>query len=560
MTTPLGGAATAGDEADAALVEAALQEALPFQELGVTGLKRSTGYIDEEFLPQLKGKKAIQVYREMSDNDPIVGALMFAIDKLVRNADWQVVPAGKSKEHADAAKLVETCMEDMSHSWDDMISEVLSMLIYGWSFHEIVYKRRMGPWQKDSRQKSKYTDGLVGWRKMPIRAQETLHRWAFDPDGGVQGMVQLGPPDYAQRVLPIERGLLFRYQQHKGSPEGRSMLRNAYRPWFYKKRLEEFESVGVERDLAGLPMVSVPSEWLKAKAGSPQHKQVEAFKRMVRGVRRNEQEGLVFPTAYDQETKQPLFKFELLGSGGARQFQTDPMIQRYEQRILMTVLADFIMVGHQRVGTYNLHLDKTGIFRTALNATCQNVAEVFNRHAIPRLFAANGWKPSELPKITVTDVDAPDIAQLGAFLAQTAQLGFNWGPDEGMEKYLRHAAGLPPMEVDQEKKSKRMARMVESTRFAQAQTEYLAARSMLAQQQANEAQVEAGEGTPEEQQMAMQQDQAAEQQAQAQASAAPGEQREQEKHQMEMAQSAKDLNTPTAKPAAGNSRSSKKPR
>ncbi len=555
MTTPLGGAATYGDANDEALVEAAAQEALPFQELGVTGLKRSAGYLDEEFLPQLKGKKAIQVYREMSDNDPIVGALLFAIDKLVRNADWQVTPAGKSKDHTNAAKLVETAMEDMSHSWDDMISEVLSMLIYGWSYHEIVYKRRMSPWAKDGRQRSKYTDGLIGWRKMPIRSQETLHRWAFDEGGGVRAMIQMGPPDYSQRVLPIERSLLFRYHQHKGSPEGRSMLRNAYRPWFYKKRIEEFEAVGLERDLAGLPMVRVPSEWLKAKPGSPQHKQVEAFKRMVRGIRRNEQEGLVFPRAIDPDTKQDLFDFELLGSGGSRQFQTAPIIERYENRILMTVLADFIMVGHQRVGTYNLHLDKTGIFRTALNATCQNIADVFNRHAIPRLFAVNGWKPAELPKLTVTDVDAPDISQLAQFLTATAGLGFNWGPDEQLEKYLRHAAGLPPMEDDQEKKTKRHARIVESTRFAQAQTEYLAARSMLAQQQAAEQQILAGEGTPEDQAMAAEQGMAAAGQAQQAEQGQNEERRTEEAHQMSIAAQAQQLQQgtaakPTKSPAA----------
>jgi hypothetical protein len=35
-------------------------------ELGVTGIKRTGGYIDEEFLPALRGRKAIEVFREMS--------------------------------------------------------------------------------------------------------------------------------------------------------------------------------------------------------------------------------------------------------------------------------------------------------------------------------------------------------------------------------------------------------------------------------------------------------------------------------------------------------------
>lgn len=512
MTSP----AVGSESYDVAQVGEVEQNTSPFQELGVTGLKRSAGYIDEEFLTQLKGRRGVNVYREMSDNDPIVGAMVFAVTQLVRNSIWNAIPAGKGKESADAARLIETCKDDMSSSWDDMISEAMSCIIYGWSWHEIVYKRRMGPWQKDGSQRSKHSDGMVGWRKMPIRAQDTLQRWAFDETGGIQAMVQIAAPDYSQRIVPMSRSLLFRYGQHRGSPEGRSMLRNAYRPWFYKKRLEEFESIGVERDLAGLPMVKVPSAWLKALPGSPQHKQVESFKKMVRGIRRNEQEGLIFPTEFDADTKQPMFDFSLVGSGGQRQFQTDPLIKRYEERILMTCLADFIMVGHSRVGTYNLHVDKTGIFRTALNALLKSLADVINRHAIPRLFLANGWKPAELPRFEVEDVDAPDISQLAGFLSSTAQLGFTWGPDAEMETYLRKAAGLPAKSQEDTKRLRTLARREESTRFAESQTRYLATRSELAAQMAAQAQQAAGEAPPEQAQAMAQQEAEGQQQVQAQ--------------------------------------------
>lgn len=516
----------AGNENDIREVEDVEASTGLFTELGVTGLKRSGGYLDEEFLPQLRGKKAVQVYREIRDNDDIVGALMFAIIQLCRNVEWSVTPAGKSTDDANATKLVETCMEDMSHSWDDMIAEIVDgKLTYGWQWNETVYKRRMGPWEKDPRKRSQFTDGLVGWRKMPGRAQETLQRWAFDENGDVRAMIQLGAPDYTQRIIPIEKSSLFRYGTTKNSPEGRSMLRNIYRPWFYKKRLEEFESIGVERDLAGLPKIGVPASYLSAKPGTPQAKQVEAMKKMVRGIRRNEQEGIVFPLAYDPETKQPLFSFDLVGSGGARQFQTDTLIQRYQTSILMTVLADFIKVGHESSGTYNMHVDKTGIFKTALNSILKNIADVLNRHAVPRLFEKNGWKPAQLPKIVPGDVDAPDIAQLAAFLAQTAGLGFQW-QDADMEKFLRTAAGLPALAESDFKQRRVVARKEEATRFAETQTAYLAARSTLAQQMAASQMQTAGEPSAADTQEAM----GVAQTAQGLAQGDANEQRTQEQH------------------------------
>lgn len=445
----------------------------PIIELGSTGLRRTGGYIDEEFLPQLRGRKAVGIYREMSDNDPIIGALLFALERLLREIDWRVEPASDKAEDKQAAEFVEQCMEDMSHSWDDLISEVLTMLPFGWSYHELVYKRRVGPWEKNPVNKSKFTDGKIGWRKIPIRSQETLNRWIFDESGGVQAMIQLSPPYYQTVILPIDKCLLFRPNSVKNNPEGRSVLRNAYRPWYMKKRIEEIEAIGVERDLAGIPVGRVPADYLNAKAGTDQAKMVEAFRKMVRSVRRDEQEGILIPSAFDQDTKQPLFDFELLSAGGSRQFDTSGIIQRYEQRILMTVLADFILVGHEGTGSYALHTDKTGLFRTAINSFAQSIADVFNRHAIPRLFLKNGWKPSELPRIVPSDVDPPDLTQLGAFIQQTTSAGMVWFPDAEMEKFIRKAARVPELNPEAEEQLRMESQQADVLRVAQQQLELL---------------------------------------------------------------------------------------
>jgi hypothetical protein len=253
------------------------------------------------------------------------------------------------------------------------------------------------------------------------------------------------------------------------------MLRNAYRPWFMKKRYEEIQAVGIERDLAGMPMMTVPASLLWAKPGTSEFKQLEAFKKMVKAVRRDEQEGLIMPSEFDQDTKQPMYKFELLSSGGARQHDIEAVIRRLKEEILMTVLADFILVGHQSVGSYSLHTDKTGIFRTSLNSIARNIADVLNRHAIPRLFMVNGLRPETLPKIVPTDVDSPDIAQLAQFMGSMSSMGVNWFPDGDLENFLRDAARLPQLDKDQVEERRQLQLRTEATMFAQANTEYMQA-------------------------------------------------------------------------------------
>jgi hypothetical protein len=487
-----------GETGDLEALEVA-ERASPILELGATGLKRAAGYIDEEFLPALRGRKAIAVFREMEENCAPISGMLLAIDRLVRDVDWTVTPSGPSRDAAKAAQFVEECLDDMSSSWADTVGEAMSCAVYGWSWHEVVYKQRGGLWTGDGRTRSKFDDGLIGWRKMPIRSQDSWQRWIFDESGGIKGMVQMPPPRYRQIVLPIERSLLFRFGTRKNSPEGRSMLRGAYQPWFYLKRLQENEAIGVERDLAGLPIVKVPASMLDAPPGSKDAKMVQAMTKLVRSVRRNEKEGIVFPNQFDEDTKQALYDFSLLSSGGSRQHDTDALITRYKTDILMSALADFLLVGHQDTGTYNMHLDKTGLFKATLNATVNMIADVMNRHAIPRLFEVNRWRPSELPRITPSDIDAPNLTELSSFLAATANLGMTWVPDEAMETFLRKAANLPAMSKSDKGRERVIARRTEAVRFMTAQMTELQTRQALAQAQATEALGRAGIPAPDQQ-------------------------------------------------------------
>ena len=75
----------------------------------------------------------------------------------------------------------------------------------------------------------------------------------------------------------MEKCLLFRTQTHKNNPEGRSILRNAYRSWYFKKRIEEIEGVGIERDLAGIPIAYVDPAIMSAGATADQQAMLRSY-------------------------------------------------------------------------------------------------------------------------------------------------------------------------------------------------------------------------------------------------------------------------------------------
>ncbi len=267
------------------------------KEIGRIGQRRYGGIIYEEFLQELQGRKGIEAYREMSDNDDVIGAILYAIEMLVRQTTWTVEPGGSTLADREAAEFVQSCMDDMQSTWVDTVSEILSFLTYGWSFHEIVYKRRMGN-TRDIRTRSKFSDGLIGWAKLPIRAQETLYQWEYDDADNLVGMTQMPPPDFGLFTIPLSKGMLFRTRSRKDNPEGRSILRNAYRSWYFKRRIQEIEGIGIERDLAGLPVIYTPEAMGDTIWDTNDKEMVEVragLEEMVRNIRRDEKKGLSFP-------------------------------------------------------------------------------------------------------------------------------------------------------------------------------------------------------------------------------------------------------------------------
>jgi len=418
--------------------------------LGVTGLNRQGGLVNEEWLRQLEGTKGVKIYTEMKDNDPVIGALLYAIKTLVRQTKATVQPSGTFEKHRLYAKFVNECLSDMSVSWPDFLSEVLSMLPFGWAYFETLYKIRKGH-TDDPKTNSVYRDGRLGWRKFGIRAQDTLYQWEFSEEGETLGMWQMAPPNYELTFLPIEKCVHFRTESHKNNPEGRSILRNAYRSWFFCKRIQEIEAVGVERDLAGFPVMQIPLELLASNATAAQKAVVADFRDMIQKIRRDEYEGVVIPSETDIDGNPSGFKLSLLSAGGRRPVDVNEIVKRYESRTALSVLGEFVLLGMDAHGSFALASSKTTLFAQALGTYLQTIATTFNEQAIAPLMRLNGWPEAEYyPKLVFSDIETPEIRDLGAALTGLASAGLIT-PDDALEGWIRDFANLPPVDLGSER-------------------------------------------------------------------------------------------------------------
>ena len=391
--------------------------------LGVSGENTINGQIrSDEFLPELRGKKAIRKYREMRDNDSTIGAVMYATEQVLRDVDLKVCPINDSEEAKREADFVESVLCDMDHTLDDHIAEALSCLSYGFAWFEVVYKRRVGPTQSNDKKRSKYTDGRMGVRKIAMRAPWTVSRFDVDnKTGDIQGVYQDG--GYAgttKHYIPSRKSLYYRTTSLNGDPSGRSILRNAYTSYEYLNNLQAIEAIAVERELAGIPVARIPSEYLSPDATSSQVQFKSNLEQILRDVKFNEQGYIITPSdTYPDKDGSPtnirLVDVELMSSSGSRNIDIDPIVKRYQHDIARSVLSEFLMLGSQG-GSYALSKSKTDLFLRALESYVQQIVDVLNKQLVERLWELNGLDYSLMPTIKAGDVAPHDLREIAGFL------------------------------------------------------------------------------------------------------------------------------------------------
>lgn len=422
------------------------QERPPYMEMGQTALSRWGGSVYEEPLRELRGQAGRKKLREMRINDPVIGAVFFATESALKQARMRVKSASEKAPDKECAEFVESSLNDMNMPWPDIMDNILVMLEQGFSLHEMTYKRRLGPNPPNytrSPAQSRYFDGRVGWRKWAPRPADSLapnNEWVFDDTGGIQGCNQ-AQEDGSVVFIPIERLLLFRTTTvPANTPEGMPIHRTMFSSYYFGKNFQEIEGIGVERDFSGVPIIYLG----RGCSLSGPNSDYEIAKEIGKNIRVDEQACVVIPypklgTAGDGEG----MLVELLSATGQRAHDVGAIIDRYDRLKALSVLAQFIMLGMGKTGSFALSRTQSDLFTLAIGSWLDKIAGVINRIAIPRLLRYNSFSDiTGYPEVVFSDVGLPDLEQLSWFVNNLVGRDVIV-PDIELERHLRQMARLP---------------------------------------------------------------------------------------------------------------------
>jgi len=419
-----------------------------------TGLSAWKGTISAEYLAELKPwSKAYKVYTQMAD-DAVIGALLDAIKLPLVAAGFDVELGGTTDTDKRAAEFLKSNIYSMNGmTWREHVDEALSFVEYGFSVHEKVLEKRK--------------DGLLYMAALVPVGQDTLHEWG-DPDkfgrttsfkqrittGGYKTDAPTSPGSDRTGMssgvteLPMTKILHFVLNPRKRNPQGRSLLRNVYRPWYFKSNIEVLEAIGVERDVGNVPVVTIGEAGISSG-------DLTQLKEVLEHFRIDEAAYMILP-----------YGLEIAAyGGGGKVYNTREIIEAWGHVMRQRLFADFIALGGGSVGTQALSREAQAFFFKALISIQKNMLEVWNTQLVPYLFQWNEGKFDDItkvestgepsyPRISWANPGRMDLINLATYISNLERARL-MTPGRELEQHLRNIADLPPLAHDEEADSEK---------------------------------------------------------------------------------------------------------
>lgn len=423
-------------------------------EMGYSGHEIFNGVSTEEIKRELNFPQSIRTYKEMSYHSCINSALSL-YENLISKVTWRVVaPKDATEEEKNQCKFVEECLEDMDHPFRQVIKDALSSNIYGFSVQEKVYRKRL------KSNGSMFNDGKIGLKKIALRNQETIEKFLFDESGneviGVKQSLKGVTAPYGTSVqnatinMPRSKFMLITTGRNRNDPYGKSPLRDVYLAWRYLIVIQEIEAAGVARDLQGMPVLSIPAQYMSDDASPEQKAAYENFKNIIRNIQNNSQSGVILPSQADPETRLPLFDLKLLSTeGGKKNFDTTKVKEYYQNQIYTGLFADVLILGQGGVGSFALGQIKNSLTGSAVESMLDNIVDCFNRDVIRQIYELNGWEVSRAGKLDYEGLNPVDLETLSKYWQRVTSVNLV-EKDRPVLNAVRTAAGLDPLPEDME--------------------------------------------------------------------------------------------------------------
>lgn len=356
---------------------------------GDSGTYRYGGFFYEEPNEIMRDQQRWETIETMRRTDGAVKAALNAIKAPLLATVWRV--EGEDKEIVD---FVEDSLFHMKRSWKDFLREALGYLDFGFYCFEII-------WEPNG-------EKLIIADLAP-RIPHSIFR--FRMSSGQPGITQIIRTDefkksYAE--IPVEKLVILTNDKEGDDITGQSVLRAAYKHFHFKDTLYRIQGIGAERNGIGIPVIKMPPGFGaqdKAKA-----------EEIVRNMRTNETAFVVLPSKE--------WEIDILTpKADAKGATIIDGISHHNNMILMSVLASFLGLGQDGVGSLALSKDLSSFFLKHVEDKACYFAEQITEQVIKKMVMLNFGPDADIPELKFNPLGDIDFKEMSEVLLNLVNAG-----------------------------------------------------------------------------------------------------------------------------------------
>lgn len=380
-----------------------------YREIGTTGQSNLSQFVRDDYNLELRGSLGLRMFDRMRKSDGQVRGTLRLVKTPVLAARWYIEPFQDDPKYQEQATFIENALFVwMTTSWPTLLTEILLMLDYGHYPFEKVYAKRMVNGKE-----------RVIWKKFAPRHPLDIAEWSYDAHGGPTG-VKVRPLDgFSDEVtIPIDKLAVFTYEMEAGNLQGVSVLRSAYKHWYFKEMMYKIDAMQKERHGLGIPIIKLPVGFSDQDRALAQE--------IGRNLRANEKAHVVLP---------PLWEIAMLRLEG-NNVDALKSVEHHDMQIARNILGQFLNDPTQ--------VDKQqDLFLKATRYIADVIRDVFNKYCIPQLIKWNWGIQEGYPELRVRRIgDSVDWRTMSFAIRNFVGAGIVV-PDEVLEKWVRSEMDLP---------------------------------------------------------------------------------------------------------------------
>ena len=381
---------------------------------------------------------AFNTYREMKLDGVISGSVSF-IKAVLSKGDVKIAYHAKSTEKEK--KVIDALNNSLNNMEDydkkRLISNWLQILDYGCSLNELVYERK---------------GGVFVFKTISPIHLTTVNK--FEMQGGSLKRLKLEQAENDGLVVNVgkqpntisgDKVLFFRLEPDADFPLGKSLFYGAYTAWKAKKIMQEYEAIGVAKNLSGVLDVKVPSEYINKYFSDPTSDEaIYVANLLLQAENLHAGKGSYILSSSDTSPNGiHLFEVTTVGGNGgnAQNYNVGQAIARYNNEIQLSLQSTVLSMGVEGAGSLALSSDMVNLLTLFIENIQQTISHEF-RKAVKLAFKLNGIETDNIPTLEWEKVQPLSWDDFTKGWQRLLQAG-GVTPTEDLEAYFRTTGEAP---------------------------------------------------------------------------------------------------------------------